>query len=352
MADYTFSKQLTKNDETELTIKVGKDRFLAEKAKIFKKLSAEVTMPGFRPGKGPENLVEARLGTRLMEETINHLIPEITLDVLQSEKLNPLTQIKYSLLKATNEEGVEFKATFVELPKIKLGDFKRIKPKSEEIAVTEAEIDKTLNQLIEINRKRKQKPVEGKDADKAKKTEKNEPNAPTDAEVKELGLGFDTVAKLREELKKRIEQEKKLDMESRKLEQIIAEAVKLSGIKVPGALVDAEVAKREHDYTHKVEDLGLKLEDFLKSQNTTLDEQRKKWREEAAKRLQTELLLIEIARANEIKITDSEIDNEIKLIRDEKLKKEYDSDMGKRYISSVLLQQKAIKWLREQIEQK
>ena len=281
--DYTFEKKKTADEQTELTIKVNKERFLSEKAKAYKKLSANIAVPGFRPGKGPDNLLEAKLGTSLYEETVNKLIPQITLEVLQAEKLNPLSQIKYQLKKATNEEGLEYTATFVELPQIKLADFKRIKPKTEEVKVTEAEVDKTIDQLVGINRKRKQQGAEkehdhdhdhGHDHkhEHAKKDESPKAAASissaqekkiTDAEVKELGLGFDTVEKLREELKKRIEQEKKIDQESRKLEGIIAEAVKMSDVKVPKALIQSEADRHEHDYTHKVEDLGLKLEDFL-----------------------------------------------------------------------------------------
>jgi FKBP-type peptidyl-prolyl cis-trans isomerase (trigger factor) len=342
--DYTFTKKTTSDDETELSVKVGKDMFLTEKAKMFKKLSNEVNVPGFRPGKGPQNLLEAKLGTKLFEETLNQMIPVVTLNILKDEKINPITQIKYDLKKATNEEGVEYVATFVELPKFELGDFKKIKVEEPKTEVSENEVDQAIKQLLEINNKAK--------ADKDDKKEEKQELKITDESVKELKLGFETVAALKAEMRKRIEEEKKLDSEAKKLELIVKEAIKISKIKIPNALVKSELERKEHDYTHKVEDLGLKLEDFLKSQNMTLEEQRIKWSEEIKLRLENELLFIEIARLNNITVPNSEIEAEISQIKDPKLKKEYDSDFGRRYISSVLIQQKAIRWLKEQTESK
>ncbi|KXK25707.1 MAG: hypothetical protein TR69_WS6001001510 [candidate division WS6 bacterium OLB20] len=62
-----------------------------------------------------------------------------------------------------------------------------------------------------------------------------------------------------------------------------------------------------------------------------------------------ELLFVKIAQEHDLKVTSAEVEAEIAGILDPKLKKEYDNDRGRRYISAVILQQKAAMWLREQV---
>ena len=100
---------------------------MTEKAKTFKRLSADIAVPGFRKGKGPENLLEVRLGTKLYEETINTLIPAISAEIFDTEKLEPITQVQYAVKKVTDDAGLEFTASFIGFPEFKLGDFSKIK---------------------------------------------------------------------------------------------------------------------------------------------------------------------------------------------------------------------------------
>ena len=85
-------------------------------------------------------------------------------------------------------------------------------------------------------------------------------------------------------------------------------------------------------------------------QSTTIEKLRSEWEVESKKKFAEELLLLEIIKTEKLTVTESEINSELTKITDEKLKKELDSPEGKRYIVTVLLQQKAIEWLRNQVQ--
>ncbi|MEI7962135.1 MAG: hypothetical protein WCI04_07405, partial [archaeon] len=87
-----------------------------------------------------------------------------------------------------------------------------------------------------------------------------------------------------------------------------------------------------------------------KVQNTTMEKLHQEWETEAKKKFAEELLLLEIIKAQKFLVTDADITAELDKVADEKLKKDLATNEGKRYLVTVLLQQKAIEWLRDQVQ--
>lgn len=354
---YTFTKEENKDKEIVLTIKVKSEKFLSVKNKIFDKLKTEVKLPGFRPGKAPQAVIEAHISDQVYNETLNKLIPEITSEILDSEKLTPMNQISYDFSKMSDADGLEYKATFINYPEIKLSDFSKIKVKKEEKKVTDKEVDgeveKLMNyykQMQEKNAKvadEKEKPAKAHKKEDEKEDKKVEI---TDETVKALGIGFDTVEKLKAQVRTEMETMTARDLEAKWLQAILDEAIKQSKISIPQKLVDQNVKAKEDEYIKKLEELKLKPEEFLKMQNTTMDKLRADWATEAKKKFTEELLLLEIIKAQKLTVTDTEITAELAKVTDEKLKKDLETPEGRRYIVTVLLQQKAVEWLRNQAQ--
>lgn len=340
MADYQFIEKKNDGDFTKITLKIGNEVFKSRKDKVFKRLSKDITITGFRPGKAPKTMLEARLGADLYEKTLNELLPDITYEYITKEKIEFLGRINYQASKVSEDEGVEFSITFVTYPEIKLPDFKKIKVEKEKVELTEKEIEEELKNVF------KYRSVQNKEKGNVKTNEEAEI---TDKEVEALGLGLKTVKELKDLLRKQLEAQKENLARSKQVQGVIDEAIKKANFKVPQTMVDQEVDRKEHDYKHKIEDLGLKIEDFLKTQKLTLDEMKKNWQTEAEKVIQTELLLFEIAKVQELKVTNEEVTAEINTISDDKLKQQYDSLEGRNYVSSTILQQKAINWIVEEV---
>jgi len=337
MANYQFIEQKQEEDKTIIALKIENKLFVTRKDKVFNRLTKDMKITGFRPGKAPKAMLEARLGADLYERTLNELLPEVTYEYLSDEKIDFLGRINYEVTKVSDAEGVEYKITFVKYPEIKLPNFSKIKTEEEKVTLTDEEVEVELDKIFKL--KSEQSTGEDQKA-KDKKTGKV-----TDEQVKSLGLGLSTVSELKDLLRKQLESQKKNIAVTKRIQEAIDKAIALTKIEAPKSLLALEVSRKEHDYTHRIEHLGLSLDDFLKSQSTTLEDLRKTWEEEARKQIQTDLLLFEIAKANKLKVTNEEVNAEILVITDEKLKQQYDNFEGRNYISGIILQQKAINWL-------
>lgn len=340
---YTYTKEESKDKGTKLNIKVASAKFMAAKEKMFTKLSQDVTLAGFRPGKAPKALMEAHISDKVYNETINHLLPEITAEILDTEKLNPMNQVQYEIVKMSDADGIEFKVSFINYPEINLGDFSKIKVKKEEKKIEDKDVKAEIEKIMKYYSKK----VEAKPETAAKVEEKVEV---TDENVKNLGIGFNNVKELEEQVKKELEVVTARETEAKWLQQILNEAIKLSRIEPPQAFVNESIASREKDYLKKLEELNLKQEDFLKMQNTSMDKLHKEWADEAKKKFSEELLLLEIIKKQNLIVNNSDIDAEVAKVTDPKLKTDLETPEGKRYLVTVLLQQKAIEWLRAQVQ--
>lgn len=339
MANYKFLEKTQEDDFTFIKLKIDSEIFVKRKNKVFNKLTKDMKITGFRPGKAPKAMLEARLGADLYEKTLNDLLPEVTYEYLSEEKVDFLGRLNYEVLKVSDAEGVEYKIKFIKYPEIKLPKFSKIKVEKQKIELTEEEIEEELEKIF------KYKDAKDTKGDKSKVESKKEI---TDEEVKALGVGLNTVTEIKDLIRKQLEIQKQNVAKNKQAQEVIDEAIKLSNIVAPKSLLEAEVAKKEHDYKHRIEDLGLKMEDFLNSQKTTIEDLRKGWEEEAERQIKTDLLLFEIAKVNELKVENEEVVAEISSITDENLRKQYDSYDGRNYISGIILQQKAINWLMQE----
>ncbi|MEI7579783.1 MAG: trigger factor [bacterium] len=342
---YTYELATDSDSNCTLKVKIANKKFVEAKEKLFKKMAQNVTITGFRPGKGPKGLIEARLGPDLYEKTLNELLPQVTLEIIETKSLEPLTHVKYEVEKVSEDEGVEYHAHFVVYPDIKLGNFQKIKIQNEKIAVSKEEINTEKKRILDLYNQQQEKTA--KDKTKYQKLE-----TITNEVVESLKIGIKTVEELEKQIIEQVKFEKENQLEEKKIKTIITEAIQLSKVIAPKQLVIEEVEGRGKDYKYRIEQLGLKMDDFLKAQNTTEEDLRKQWEKDAIEKIASELLLFEIVKTQKIVVTIEEIDLEVAKISDPKLHQEYDSNVGRRTISAILSQQKAIKWLKDQVNSK
>ena len=76
--------------ERLVTFHLTEDQITAGKAATSRKLSEDMKIPGFRPGKAPVPVIEAAVGsTRLRSEVIDDLVPSALSEVLADEEIRP-----------------------------------------------------------------------------------------------------------------------------------------------------------------------------------------------------------------------------------------------------------------------
>jgi trigger factor len=104
--------------ERTLTVRLGSDELSGAKAAAARRLSADLKIKGFRPGKAPASLVEAAVGKeRLQSEALEETLPEIVGNALSEADLVPATVPSVAATRDT-EDGVEVDVTVTLWPKL------------------------------------------------------------------------------------------------------------------------------------------------------------------------------------------------------------------------------------------
>ena len=133
-----------------LKITIPEDVIQAEIRSIYDKIRVTTKIPGFRPGKAPQSILEKRFGKNVEAEVIEKIVPQYYMSAIKEAKLEPVTYPNI-------EEQIEFKqgkplsfSVTVEV-KPEMGDinFEGISLKKKTYTVGDDEIDKSLSMLQE-----------------------------------------------------------------------------------------------------------------------------------------------------------------------------------------------------------
>ncbi len=130
-----------------LTVAVPADEVEKVYHQRLRRLSGQVRMPGFRPGKVPLKLLEAQYGGRLMEEAAGELIEESLREAIGREGLRPVVGPRIQRKVLERGKNLEFTAEFEvypEIPHLSLKDKTLQQPVA---AITEEDIDRTLETI-------------------------------------------------------------------------------------------------------------------------------------------------------------------------------------------------------------
>ena len=132
----------------------------------------------------------------------------------------------------------------------------------------------------------------------------------TDEWAREIGP-FQNVAELRADIQEKMSQGYK-DLSARITEsRILEEIIKGSKIEFPSAMVQMEMEEEARDLGQDLQKRGISYEAYLQQVGLTEDQHKERMAATAVQRVQTYLTLREIARAENMSITDSEIESEL-----------------------------------------
>lgn len=138
------------NNKVALTIEIEAEKVDAALDRAYRKLAREVTIPGFRKGRAPRKVIEARLGKQaLYDEALEELIPAAYFQAIEQEDIDPIDQP--SLTDVEIEEGrpLRFKAEVLVAPEVKLGEYKGVRVEKLVERVEDKDIDHMLWHLQE-----------------------------------------------------------------------------------------------------------------------------------------------------------------------------------------------------------
>ena len=116
-----------------------------------RKLSREVRVPGFRKGKVPRQVIEARIGREaLLAEAIEQeAVPEFYAKAIEELGVRPLSRAQVEPPDYTDGEPLSFSATFEVKPELDLPSYRGIEVERPALEVTDEHVDAQLERLRE-----------------------------------------------------------------------------------------------------------------------------------------------------------------------------------------------------------
>lgn len=133
---------------TKITVEVPFEELKPEFDKAYASLAQQVNMPGFRKGKAPAKLLEARLGRGMvLDQVINEMLPSRYSQAVDEHDLKVLSQPDIDITELEDGKHVIFTAEVDVRPEIDVPDFSKISVEVDPVVADEAAVDEELKNL-------------------------------------------------------------------------------------------------------------------------------------------------------------------------------------------------------------
>lgn len=373
-----------------LEIEVEQERVASALDRAFKKVAQRVNVPGFRKGKVPRRIFEARFGLEtLYQDALDILLPEAYSMAVLEAKLDPVDRPVIDIVQMEAGKPLLFKATVVVKPEVVLGEYKGVTYEDKEFVVTEEVIAQELENLRKSHAELRVledgqaesgdllvmdfigyvdgETFEGGEAEnyqlelgsgtfvpgfeeqligiQAGFDRELTVTFPEEYHVKFLAgkeatfkvhvhdikrkalpelddefamdiSEFETFEELKADLAHNLEHQKEHEhhhyVETTVLDKVVAAAE----VDIPAPMINQEIDSQVKEFESRLEAQGIPLDAYQEFTGTAMDEIRAQFRDEAAKRVKTALVIEAVVKAENIAVTESELDLEVQKIAD------------------------------------
>ena len=139
-------------NEVKLSFVVEAEKFIDGIKKVYNKNAKYFSVPGFRKGKVPMNIVERQYGPSIFyEDAFNEIVPDIYDEAVKENNLEVVSRPDIKIEQMEKGKDLIFSATVQTKPEVKLGDYKGISIEKVKYDVTEESIQNELNQMLDRN---------------------------------------------------------------------------------------------------------------------------------------------------------------------------------------------------------
>ncbi len=304
-----FFIRKNKNCKRTLEVALPAEKVRDEFDRVYKSIGKTASVPGYRIGKAPRDLLELYYGKTAEEEVLKNLIPEAYKKVLEEHKLEPIGYPHISDVRLDFKEGLSYRASIETRPEFSLRNYKGLRLKRKDMEIKEEDVEKNLEAIREANAQRvpkqdseeKEKVLPGLDDEFAK------------------DLGFETLEKLKDavrgNLKEKLKQESESDLEM----QVINQLIEGINFELPESLVNTEKERLLKDANNRIAyiDAVQKKQNPDKSFSLT-DKDRKELEENAQKQAVQQVkaffILDRIAQIEKIYLKEEDIERRVEQI--------------------------------------
>jgi trigger factor len=277
--------QRLQDGSIELIITVPWSEVEVEYEKTINHMVEHAEVDGFRKGKAPRSVVEAKMDkTKIYEEVLRDLIPMVYTKAVEEQKIKPIISPKIELKEATEKKDWIIRALTCEKPEVKVGDYQK--------AIKDLKASK-LNKIWTPG-------TEPKEEDKGKAQK------PT-------------------------------------LDELLRALYETTTVNLPALLLEHEVNRLLSDLIDQTRRLGMSVEQYLSSTGRTSDTVRKEYDEQAKRTITLEFALEAVADQEGVLVSDDDVDTVIRTAKTDQEKENLAAQ--KYYIASVLRRQKTLDFL-------
>ena len=359
-----FTVEKEAGSQVKITGEIPFAELLHERSGAIKTLGQNVKLDGFRPGHVPEAVLVKTIGemailAEMAERAIAHMYPHI----LEAHNIDAIGYPQIAITKIAPENPLGFTATVAVLPTIILPDYKSlaktVNAGKESSEVTDADIDKQINDILRqkaayerLQNKAAPTAAEGEATDAIEaplETEADLAKLPipelTDGLIATLGQPgqFTTVEDFKTKIREHLTIEKKQAVESAHRAKITDAIIEAATMDLPKVLIDSELNQMFAQMNEDLERSNLKMDDYLKHIKKTKEDLSVEWTPAAEKRAKLQLVLNEIAKKEEVKPDQVQLDAQVKQLTDQY--KDADKHRVEIYVSSVMTNEAVMKLL-------
>ena len=368
----------------KLTLEISPEKFEQAIRTVYNKQKHQISIPGFRKGKVPYQMVVRAYGKEVFyEDALNEVLPDEYQQAVEEEKLDVMSRPNVNVEKIVSGEPIVVTCELAVRPEVKLGEYKGLKKEQTPVEVTEEDIKNELDRIANTNARTldiTDRPVQADDTvniDYAGTVDGVAFDGGT-AEGYDLKIGshsfidtfedqiighaigeefdvnvtfpeeyhaaelagkpavfhvkvngikakelpeindefaqdvseFDTLEEYKEDLKKAILERKEKAAESELKNKLLDAVVATAEMDMPKPMVDEECDQMINDYAQTLRYQGMDMNQYMKYTGTTMESLIASVRPEAEKRLKENLVLEAIAKAENLEVSEEEIEAE------------------------------------------
>lgn len=139
-------------NEVKLSFTIEAEKFDEAMKKVYVKTAKYFTIPGFRKGKAPMQMVEKHYGSEIFyEDTFNELVPEIYDAAIKENNIAAVSRPNIDVTQIGKGQDLIFTAVVQTKPEVKLGKYKGIELPKVEYTVSDKDVEHELGHMAEHN---------------------------------------------------------------------------------------------------------------------------------------------------------------------------------------------------------
>ena len=143
------STETAESTNREIEVEIPAEEVSRTTDSLVQKYQKLARLPGFRRGHVPASIIKQRFSEDIKSEVVETLVPRYFRQEAEKKGLVPVSQPRVTDLHIHEGEPLRFKASFEIMPEVKVEGYKDLRADKPEIAVSDAEVEETLNGLRE-----------------------------------------------------------------------------------------------------------------------------------------------------------------------------------------------------------